>query len=1048
MTYYIKGGSRYNEANPTVWTALNLAGFPDAKYLDADWKEIGFEGIIDSQDPFWLMGSTSGGAKEFEFGLYSDNRIKITTTGYEYWDGDSWENLIGAGGGAIQLSGLSDVGTVLYTAGFVLRADGDNYETGYLQWGDIANKPTEFTPTAHVLATTGPHTGTLPWTDLNKTGSNLTDLATRQHAGLTDITSDQHHTQIHYHNTETLQHDGVNSDGGAFSFNTTGTVSFNQAVSILKEIILTEIAEPATPAATKLKLWAEESQGHTVLRFAESSGAHIHTIGECMHVIGRNTSGAEIAKGKLVYYNGTTTGKHPNFSMAKADALATMPVIGITTEAVANNGYGKIMTMGRLIGLNTDAFLAGDILYVSGTAAGGMTKTFPPSPLLDQQIGIVEVKHATTGIILVDVRTVQGRNDGTIRQSFQIGDGASGDVTLAFNGDANNDGSLIWDVSEDQFVFNYDVSVPNLITAGDVDGVDVSTLKTDYDAHLHDGDVLQLDGIDSDGGIFEFIASNTIRLKPSGDLDDYISFSTVDGEPIMSFTGGDGKIENVKNPANNQDAATKIYHDNNKTVAGDLNHDDIANPQGNANEQHLTAAEVAQLHDDVITTNAHADARIAAANHDVLQNPNGNANEQHLTAAEVAQLHDDVIKTVLNVEAVITAELQDGQSINNSIDGYINAHAGDDDAHHAVFVPGDEDAAIAAHAGDDDAHHEVVTTAEVTAAITGLIATHHAALSADHDDRYYTETEVDDAVATKDTKEEAHAYVEATALIMENDITFNAGQTFDGIDVSELPTTAEVTAAINGLIAIHHAALSADHDDRYYTEDEIDAMDIHPQAHDLASHTTKAHQELTDYNAEANVKHLTDAQVGDLHAIYTLEVHDNDEHNPNYSAEGHEHVEADITDLDHLTDAEAVQAVEDAGLILSASKTINIDGTPADATYTGNAIDINTDGCATYDAVYIDGVNSCLPAKADSMDTMPAIGIVVAPNKVLILGTVRSDATFVLAADKVVYVSEDAAGDLKDAIPGSVGDIVQTVGYTVGTDMLYVNPAIVWGVRK
>jgi len=35
------------------------------------------------------------------------------------------------------------------------------------------------------------------WTDVSKTGSNLTDLATRQHAGLTNITSDQHHPQAH-----------------------------------------------------------------------------------------------------------------------------------------------------------------------------------------------------------------------------------------------------------------------------------------------------------------------------------------------------------------------------------------------------------------------------------------------------------------------------------------------------------------------------------------------------------------------------------------------------------------------------------------------------------------------------------------------------------------------------------------------------------------------------------------------------------------------------------------------------------------------------------
>jgi hypothetical protein len=35
----------------------------------------------------------------------------------------------------------------------------------------------------------------------------------------------------HTHDTDTLQHDGVNSDGGAFSFTTTGTVTFNQSIT-------------------------------------------------------------------------------------------------------------------------------------------------------------------------------------------------------------------------------------------------------------------------------------------------------------------------------------------------------------------------------------------------------------------------------------------------------------------------------------------------------------------------------------------------------------------------------------------------------------------------------------------------------------------------------------------------------------------------------------------------------------------------------------------------------------------------------------------------
>ncbi len=55
MTYYIKGGSKFNEANPTVWVALTLLGFVDSKYLDVNWKQIDYEGIIDSQDPFWLF---------------------------------------------------------------------------------------------------------------------------------------------------------------------------------------------------------------------------------------------------------------------------------------------------------------------------------------------------------------------------------------------------------------------------------------------------------------------------------------------------------------------------------------------------------------------------------------------------------------------------------------------------------------------------------------------------------------------------------------------------------------------------------------------------------------------------------------------------------------------------------------------------------------------------------------------------------------------------------------------------------------------------------
>lgn len=48
------------------------------------------------------------------------------------------------------------------------------------------------------------------------------------HSGLPNA----HHAQAHTHDTDTLQLDGVNSNGGAFSFDTTGIVTFNQNVTV------------------------------------------------------------------------------------------------------------------------------------------------------------------------------------------------------------------------------------------------------------------------------------------------------------------------------------------------------------------------------------------------------------------------------------------------------------------------------------------------------------------------------------------------------------------------------------------------------------------------------------------------------------------------------------------------------------------------------------------------------------------------------------------------------------------------------------------------
>ena len=44
----------------------------------------------------------------------------------------------------------------------------------------------------------GPHTGTLPWASVGKTGSSLADLQTRTHASLSDAPTDAHHAEYIY----------------------------------------------------------------------------------------------------------------------------------------------------------------------------------------------------------------------------------------------------------------------------------------------------------------------------------------------------------------------------------------------------------------------------------------------------------------------------------------------------------------------------------------------------------------------------------------------------------------------------------------------------------------------------------------------------------------------------------------------------------------------------------------------------------------------------------------------------------------------------------
>ncbi|MHA1155048.1 MAG: hypothetical protein ACTSQK_02980, partial [Candidatus Heimdallarchaeota archaeon] len=224
----------------------------------------------------------------------------------------------------------------------------------------------------------------------------------------------------------------------------------------------------------------------------------------------------------------------------------------------------------------------------------------------------------------------------------------------------------------------------------------------------------------------------------------------------------------------------------------------------------------------------------------------------------------------------------------------------------------------------------------------------------------------------------------------------------------------------------HHAVFEpGDEDAAIATHTAIAAA--HQNAPGLiATHTAiaTAHQNapgLISTHASDDNAHHEVFEPGDEDAAISTHTSDDDAHHAIY------------------LDADAVQAVEDAGVVLSASKGIHLNGNPPDDTYTGIILDIDTSGCNVGQPVYIDGSNSVAPAKADSISTMPCIGICVAAGKVLTHGVFRDDSGLILTAAGKVYVN-DAVSAILTTPPSGVGDVVQIVGIAINTDEIFVSP--------
>jgi len=180
-------------------------------------------------------------------------------------------------------------------------------------------------------------------------------------------------------------------------------------------IDLTEEAVPDVPAADTLRLYAWDFKGFTFPAMKDAGGMVRQLLRDSVFV---GVCGEDIAKGMAVYAF-ASVGNVPQVKKAKADALATMPSIGIAIETKTTGQFIRIMQVGLLEGVDTSLFAEGNLLYVSKDTAGLLTATAPLYPNIRQDVGTVLVSGVGTGTMQCIARSMF--NEGILDHGGMLG---------------------------------------------------------------------------------------------------------------------------------------------------------------------------------------------------------------------------------------------------------------------------------------------------------------------------------------------------------------------------------------------------------------------------------------------------------------------------------------------------------------------------------------------------------------------------------------------------------------------------------------------------
>ncbi len=170
------------------------------------------------------------------------------------------------------------------------------------------------------------------------------------------------------------------------------------------------------------RMWYNGSTGS--LNFGMGNGNITQQVGEELFVYGKASAAISDSPLQIVYQTGTVGASGEiTFAPTVAGLTDGNLILGIATEPIANNGFGRITTYGIVRGITTngsaygETWADGDVIWYNPTT-GNPTNVKPSAPGIKVQLGIVT--HAGSGgsgsfFVLVNPGSVLGGTDSNVQ---------------------------------------------------------------------------------------------------------------------------------------------------------------------------------------------------------------------------------------------------------------------------------------------------------------------------------------------------------------------------------------------------------------------------------------------------------------------------------------------------------------------------------------------------------------------------------------------------------------------------------------------------------